>query len=115
RGRAATRDELERLLQVPNPDRLFAIGDAYRAGFTTAEIHALTQIDPWFLEGLREIVAFEPEIAAHAMTDADVMRRAKQLGFADRRIADLAPSNEITVRARRLSEGIRATFKTVDT
>src|ERR671931_2025351 len=43
-------DELRRLLRVPTPDRMFAIGDAYRAGLTTAEIHALTQIDPWFLE-----------------------------------------------------------------
>ncbi len=114
-GRPVERDELTRLMRVPTPDRLFAIGDAYRAGFTTAEIHALTQIDPWFLDGLREIVAFEPEIAASAMTDADVMRRAKQLGFADRRIAELTRSTEITVRARRLSDGIRATFKTVDT
>jgi carbamoyl-phosphate synthase large subunit len=114
-GRPASRAELERLLGVPNPDRIFAVGDAYRAGFTTDEIHRLTQIDPWFLEGMREIVAFEPEIGARAMTDAAVMRRAKQLGFADRRIAELAGSTETTVRARRRSEGIRATFKTVDT
>ncbi|MBI2204223.1 MAG: carbamoyl-phosphate synthase large subunit [Candidatus Rokubacteria bacterium] len=114
-GRAAGRAELERLLRVPTPDRIFAIGDAYRAGFTTGEIHALTQIDPWFLDGMREIVAFEPEIAARALTDLAVMRRAKQLGFADRRIADLTGTTETTVRARRLSDGIRATFKTVDT
>ena len=114
-GGATDRAGLEALLRVPNPDRIFAIGDAYRAGFTTDEIHALTKIDRWFLDGMREIVAFEPEIAGHALTDAAVMRRAKQLGFADRRIADLTGSTEATVRARRLSDGIRATFKTVDT
>ncbi len=114
-GGATDRAGLEALLRVPNPDRIFAIGDAYRAGFTTDEIHALTKIDRWFLDGMREIVAFEPEIAGHALTDAAVMRRAKQLGFADRRIADLTGSPEATVRARRLSDGIRATFKTVDT
>jgi carbamoyl-phosphate synthase large subunit len=82
---------------------------------TTAEVHALTQIDPWFLEGMREIVAFEPEIAAHAMHDADVLRRAKQFGFADRRIAELTGTTELSVRGERMTHGIRATFKTVDT
>src|SRR5467141_1508174 len=108
-------DELRPLLSVPNPDRIFAIGDAYRAGLTTADIHSLTKIDPWFLENMREIVAFEPRIVEAAMTDGDVLRRAKQLGFADRRIAQLTGPSETAVRSRRLEQGIRATFKTVDT
>ncbi|HKD00498.1 MAG TPA: carbamoyl-phosphate synthase large subunit, partial [Methylomirabilota bacterium] len=74
-GRPVADDELRRLLSVPNPDRIFAIGDAYRAGLTTAEIHALTRIDPWFLENIREIVEFERPIAAAAATDPDVLRR----------------------------------------
>src|SRR5207244_2953828 len=108
-------DELRGLLGVPTPYRIFAIGDAYRAGLTTAEIQSLTRIDPWFLENMREIVAFEPRIVEAALTDGDVMRRAKQLGFADRRIAQLTGAAETAVRARRLEQGIRATFKTVDT
>jgi carbamoyl-phosphate synthase large subunit len=108
-------EELRRLLRVPTPDRLFAIGDAYEAGFTSDEIHALTRIDPWFLENIREIVAFGPEIGARALTEPDVLRRAKQLGFADRRIAQLTGSTELGVRALRQGHGIVATFKTVDT
>src|SRR5207344_3050722 len=114
-GRTLDDAELRRLLQVPNPDRMFAIGDAYRAGLTTETIHALTRIDPWFLENMREIVAFEPRIAQAALADADVLRRAKQLGFADRRIAELAGTSEATVRARRREVGVQPTFKTVDT
>jgi len=108
---AALRD----LLRVPNPDRIFAIGDAYRAGLSTPEIHALTKIDRWFLEGIREIVAFEPEIARAALVDAEVMRRAKQLGFADRRIGELTGTTEAEVRRRRLTHGVAPTFKMVDT
>src|SRR5262249_37350223 len=52
-------EALRALLRVPNPDRLFAIGDAFRAGLDAAEIHALTLIDPWFLDQLQEIVDFE--------------------------------------------------------
>src|SRR5438128_944794 len=92
-----------------------AVGYAYRAGFTTETIRSLTRMDDWFLENMREIVAFEPTIAAGALTDPEVLRRAKQLGFADRRIAELTGAGEAAVRARRLERGIRATFKTVDT
>src|SRR2546426_1072957 len=66
-GRPVDAEELRHLLRVPTPDRIFAIGDAYRAGLSTQEIHALTQIDRWFLEGIREIVASEPEIARAAL------------------------------------------------
>jgi carbamoyl-phosphate synthase large subunit len=108
-------EALKQLIRVPNPDRLFAIGEAYRAGLTTAEIHALSNIDPWFLENVREIVAFEADIAREALTDPATLRRAKQLGFADRRIAALTGRKELEIRALRLAHGIRATFKTVDT
>src|SRR5438067_12184402 len=113
--RPLTDDDVEALLRVPNPDRMFAIGDAFRRGMRTAEVQALTKIDPWFLENMREIVEFEPEIRRAALTDAGVLRRAKQLGFADKWIARLTGTRESEVRARRLSQGIRATFKTVDT
>src|SRR5262247_3579575 len=106
---------LRALLRVPNPDRLFALGDAYRAGLGTAEIHALTKIDPWFLEQIRQIVELEPEIARAGLTDPRLLRRAKQWGFADRRIASLTGATEATVRAVRKSHGITVTFKTVDT
>jgi carbamoyl-phosphate synthase large subunit len=114
-GRSLSADDLRRLLAVPTPDRLFALGDAYRAGFTTEAIHALTRIDPWFLENIREIVAFEAEIARAALTDPAVLRRAKAMGFADRRLAALTNTGELDIRRRRLQHGIVATFKTVDT
>src|SRR5205809_4178429 len=114
-GRPVVAEELRHLLRVPTPDRIFAIGDAYRAGLSTQEIHALTQIDRWFLEGIREIVASEPEIARAALDDPEVMRRAKQLGFADRRIAALARTPVAEVRQCRKQQGVTATFKMVDT
>ncbi len=114
-GRPLGEDEIRRLLRVPNPDRIFAIGDAYWAGWSTDDIHALTRIDRWFLENIREIIEFERDIASDALVDAAVLRRAKQLGFADRRIAELTASTESAIRSLRREHGIRATFKTVDT
>src|SRR5204863_7239491 len=44
--REVTDEELRRLLRVPTPERMFAIGDAMRAGFSVTEIHQLPKIDP---------------------------------------------------------------------
>jgi carbamoyl-phosphate synthase large subunit len=114
-GRSLADDDLRRLLSVPTPDRLFALGEAYRAGLTTEATHALTGIDPWFLENIREIVEFETEITRAALSDPAILRRAKEMGFADRRIATLTDSSEHAIRRLRRQHGIVATFKTVDT
>ena len=91
------------------------IAEAYRRGLATQEIYALTRIDPWFLDNIREIVEFEPEIARAGLTDPAVLKKAKQMGFSDRRVAELSGKTELEVRKTRLAQGIRATFKMVDT
>ena len=113
--RAVSDDDLRALLSMPNPDRIFAIGDAFRRGMSTTTVAGLTRIDPWFLDNMREIVEFETDIRRAGLADPGVLRRAKQLGFADHFIARLTETTEHDVRARRLAHGIRATFKTVDT
>ncbi len=108
-------EEIRAKLRVPNADRVFYIAEAYRAGFATEEIYDLTKIDPWFLEQVREIVQFEPVIREAALRDPSVLRTAKQMGFADRRIAEVCGSTEAGVRKLRLAHGIRPTSKMVDT
>ncbi len=57
------RDLIERKLITPCAERIFYIRHAYRAGFTTEEIHRLSHIDPWFLQNIKEIVEMEDELA----------------------------------------------------
>jgi carbamoyl-phosphate synthase large subunit len=40
---------LRQRLINPTAERLWYIGDAFRAGMGVDEIHELTAIDPWFL------------------------------------------------------------------
>ena len=56
-------EELRQKIRIPTPERCFAVAEGYRRGMSTAEIAALSAIDPWFLENIREIVLFEPVIA----------------------------------------------------
>ena len=108
-------EELRQKIRIPTPERCFAVAEGYRRGMSTAEITALSAIDPWFLENIREIVLFEPVIARAGTGDAHVLRRAKQMGFADRRLAELCGTTEALVRSARLDAGIAPTFKMVDT
>jgi carbamoyl-phosphate synthase large subunit len=108
-------DELRQKIRIPNADRCFAIGEAYRRGLGTREIHELSAIDPWFLDNIRQIVEYESAIIAARLGDPDVLRRAKQMGFSDRRLAQLTSATEEEVRRTRIEAGITPVYKMVDT
>ena len=108
-------DELRQKIRIPNAERCFAIGEAYRRGLSTRELHELSGIDPWFLEHIRQIVEYEPVIASAGLADAAVLRRAKQMGFADVRLAQLTSATEGQVRHARVRAGITPVYKMVDT
>jgi carbamoyl-phosphate synthase large subunit len=108
-------DALMQAIRIPTAERCFAVAEGFRRGMSTAEIAALSGIDPWFLDNIREIVQFEPAIASARLADPAALRRAKEMGFSDRRIAGLTGASELDVRAARRAAGIRPTFKVVDT
>jgi carbamoyl-phosphate synthase large subunit len=102
-------------LRVPNPDRLWAIGDAFRAGMGVAEIHEATGVDPWFLHHIQQIITLEGAIAVADTPDAATMRLWKREGFADARIAALRGVKEAAIRELRHGLGVRPVMKRVDT
>ncbi|HEX6986941.1 MAG TPA: carbamoyl-phosphate synthase large subunit [Planctomycetaceae bacterium] len=116
--RQPTRDEIVRKLTVPNAERVFYLRYAFKDGMTVPEVHALTDIDPWFLEHIRQIVGIEEEIrGCRRLEDADaaLLRKAKRAGFSDKQLALWWDSSEPEVRRRRKRLGVVATFKQVDT
>ncbi len=118
--RAADRAALEQKLRVPNARRLWYLADAYRAGMTTDELYAITKIDPWFLDNVKQIVEFEhvaraATIEAGGTLPTDVLRAAKQRGFSDIRLAQLSGQTEEQIRAARHAAGIVPVYKMVDT
>jgi carbamoyl-phosphate synthase large subunit len=111
------REILERELGEPGPERIWYVGDAFAAGWTLEEVHALTKIDLWFLVQIEEIVRIELELEKHSLADlsAEELRTLKKKGFSDRRLAKLLKSTEGEVRARRHALNIRPVYKRVDT
>ena len=109
-------EALDEKLRVPNPDRLLAVGDAFRAGYTIREVHEITKIDPWFLAHIEELIQMESDLQAYeGPLDKDAFRTLKRAGFSDARIGRLTAATELQVRGRRLECGIRPVYKRVDT
>ncbi|MBN2303391.1 MAG: carbamoyl-phosphate synthase large subunit, partial [Anaerolineae bacterium] len=109
-------------LAVPRQDRLWAIWEALGTGEASPDdLAAASQIDPWFIAQLAEIVDMENAIAACGTLDGlppGLLRAAKRMGFADDHIASLLMTEETTgdaVQQRRAALDIVPTFHIVDT
>ena len=118
------RETLERELGEPGPDRIWYVGDAFAAGWSVDEVYQFTKIDKWFLVQIEEIVQIELRMdqlyaekgaAALASLDAITLRRLKQKGFSDRRLAKLLHISEKAVRDARRALNVRPVYKRVDT
>src|SRR5690606_38282613 len=110
-------EEIMHSLANPSWNRLFHIHDAMKVGVPLKTIHNITKIDRWYLNQIEELVKIEKEIRAHDLNTIpeDLMRKAKQKGFADRQIAHLLHCYESEVRKARDEMGIKRVYKLVDT
>ncbi len=122
---AWSRDQLLASLSEATDERLFAIAEAFRRGMTVPDVHALTGIDQFFLHKINAIVACEAALAKGPPSQ-ELLARAKELGFSDRQIAQLAGGtskrtssaatapSESAIRAARHRWGINPVYKAVD-
>ncbi len=109
---------LEEMLRRPTADRLHAVDEALTRSWSIERVHALSGIDPWFLDQLLQLVERRKELRAceHlAAVGDDLLLAAKRDGFSDAHVARILQTTEDLVRERRQRAGIRPVFKTVDT
>ncbi len=107
---------LRRELKEAGPERIFYLADAFRAGLSVEDVHALSFVDPWFLDQIAELVRLEGEVRAAGLSglDARQLRQLKRRGFSDARLARLCDTDEGAVRALRKAFGVRPVYKRVD-
>lgn len=110
-------EELLHSLAHPSWNRLFHIHDAIKIGIPLKTIHNLTRIDKWFLKQIEELVEVERELEQYDLdtVPAELLRKAKEKGFADRQIAHLLHCLESEVYKKRTDLGIKRVYKLVDT
>jgi carbamoyl-phosphate synthase large subunit len=109
---AAIRERIRR----PDAERLWHVADGLRMGISVEELHALTKLDPWFLNQLKDLLTVEDQLARekHPLDPAR-LREVKHLGFSDRRLGELLKVQESDIRKQRLKVGVVPAFKRVDT
>jgi carbamoyl-phosphate synthase large subunit len=122
---AAKEEDIDAALREPTDTRIFAIAQAFDAGYSIERIHSLTKIDAWFLHKLRNIVDTCNELQSldgcSRLPDR-LLLQAKRQGFSDHQIARAlygedfdAESRQDEVRSWRKSRGIVPCVKQIDT
>ncbi len=98
-----------------NDERIFVIAEALRRGIATIdEIHAITKVDEWFLYKIQNITTVENKLKEEALTPS-LMLEAKNIGLADRSIAEITGKTQDEVRTIRKTMHILPKYKMVDT
>ncbi len=106
---------LWREVEVPTDRRLFRMAALLERGVTVDEIHRRTAVDRWFLREIQTILQAEAALRAEPEGLGPNLRRLKQLGFSDRRLAEILGISEAALREERLRAGVQPTYKLVDT
>ena len=108
---------LVRELREPGPHRIRYVAEAMRRDMSIEELFEHTNIDPWFLAEIEDLVHTEGQLAESSLERLSFgdFRRIKRQGFADARIAALLGRSEAEVRQVRESLQLRPVYKRVDT
>ena len=114
---AGAKDKIISELRTPRSERIWYVGDAFRAGMSVDDVYEHSAIDPWFLVQIEDLIKEEAAVAQSSLQslDADRIYRLKRKGFSDARLAELMGVTEKTFRKYRQKLNIRPVYKRVDT
>ncbi len=109
--------EIKNRLTVPTPERIFYLADAFRFGMSVDEVFKFTNIDPWFLVQIEDIVNTEAQVKALGFggLTAKNLRQFKRKGLSDLRMATLLGVSQKQLRKKRWDLNIHPVYKRVDT
>ena len=109
-----SREEIMDQLHVVDDRRIWLIAEAIRKGISYEEIHAITQIDIWFIDKIAILVEMEQALKSEPLTP-ELLKEAKRIEFPDNVIARLTGKTEEEIKELRYANGITAVYKMVDT
>ncbi|AXV37190.1 MAG: carbamoyl phosphate synthase large subunit [Methanobacterium sp. BRmetb2] len=104
----------EDLIKKATDERIFHIYTALKSGVSVDKIHQMTQIDKFFLYKLLNIINFEKNLKGDIF-DENNLRKAKKMGFSDKKISELTGVDVADITSYRKEKGIIPTYKMVDT
>jgi carbamoyl-phosphate synthase large subunit len=111
-------ETLKSKLSTPSSNRIFYIRYGFLLGWDVNYINQLTNIDPWFISQMKDIVDMENKIkkaGKNILKDKELLSEVKRFGFSDKQIGIFTGIDEDTIRKTRDSLNIKPVFKLVDT
>ena len=116
-SKTSDREQIVYEISDAGPERIFYVGDAFRIGMTLKEVQEATNIDPWFLIQIQEIIDIEKRLEGRTLSSLtrEELLFLKQKGFSDRRLAKLLHVSEDEVRSDRWMMKLHPSYKRVDT
>jgi len=107
---------IEEACRFAGSKRLLYVADAFRAGFTIEDIHAMTHIDLWFLSQIEHIIKVEQTLkhTEFSSIKKEDLYDLKRLGFSDDRLAECMDIPVETIRQAREDWNIYPGFRRVD-
>ena len=109
-----SREDLLDYIKIGTDDRIYAIAELLRRGYDPEHLSFATQIDPFFIRKLQNIIHEEAALQ-HSIGDPKELFAAKHMGFSDQEIARLWNRAETEIFAQRQQEGILPVYKMIDT
>ncbi len=108
---------LRKELRKPTEERIFAVVQAIKEGYSINDIHKLSHIDSWFLQKIAKVVEIEKELIRYKnkAVPASLMLEAKQAGYSDKQIGSIINCSQREVREYREKMGIKPVVKQIDT
>lgn len=109
--------EITKNLVRPTANRMFYIRYALLAGMAEEQICELTNIDPWFIRQISEIVETEKNLRKSGLLNMtkELLQEAKSSGFTDLQIADICSTKIRNIKKLREEWGINTVYRLVDT
>ena len=98
--------ELLEKISQPTDIRIFGVFEAIKRGIAIDRIFAITKIDRWFLNKLKNLSDFEKSIADKKLTEEEYIH-GKKLGYPDKTLARISGNS--------LDYSMTPDYKTVDT
>ena len=108
---------LRKRLAIPNDRRIWDLFRAIDRGWSIEQVYELTKIDRWFLRQFAEIADLRRATVEGGVEglSPDTMRGMKRSGFGDQELALALKTTESVVYNRRVSQGVKPSYKRVDT
>ncbi|MBU4484395.1 carbamoyl-phosphate synthase large subunit [bacterium] len=110
-------EDIKEELKSPTNERIFAIVESFKRGFTVDQVYDLTRIDRWFLYRILDVVNIGKKLwgTDPKTITPELLREAKQYGYCDTQISFALNVSRRDARDLRKRHGILPAIKQIDT